>query len=456
VQGRVEPGADVAHGDCRISVPASLETDFQLPIHPRRFIVPRAASRRLSIDPSFRSIARLIAVWAALLLFVGTVSAEEGYRLNPQDIVHVRVVDWHPADTSLQDWTPIGGNYTIDQAGNISFPFLGPMRSAGRTTADLAAAISAGLRQALALTNAPDVTVEIAQFSPVYVTGDVKSAGKYPFVPGLNVIQAVSLAGGEARAADYNTPTEHDLITAQGDYQVYADQLLRLQITRARLDAELASKSTFALPPDIAGQAKAQELAKVEQSVMTADMAQVTSQLDALKTQIATLTSELTVLQQKRQSTDQQIQVDQQELDNVKKLAGGGLTTNDRVASAARDLNDLQVQGLDIDTAVLQAQQAMGQAQQQSAQIVSKHTADLTLLRQQTDQQIVEFQLKLATQKQLIANAAAYVSQNGAVNGTPIFSFSYSILRGTQQLPATSSTPVEPGDVVMVKVEIAG
>src|SRR5690348_16623151 len=82
---------------------------------------------------------------------------------------------------------------------------------------------------------------------------------------------------------------------------------------------------------------------------------------------------------------------------------------------AARDLNDLQVQGLDIDTAVLQAQQAMGQAQQQSAQIVSKHTADLTQLRQQTDQQMVELQLKLATQKQLIANALTYVDQNGPV-----------------------------------------
>lgn len=415
--------------------------------------MPRAVSRRSPIHLLLRSIAFILAMALAL---PSAAKADDTYHLNAQDTVHIRVVDWHPADTSLQDWTAIDGDYTVDSAGEIAFPFLGPIRSAGRTTAELATAIGAGLRQALALTNAPDVTVQVAQFGPVYVTGDVKTPGKYAFVPGLNVIEAVSLAGGEASNANYNTPTEHDLIALQGDYQVMQDQLLRLQITAARVDAELAGQSTFTLPTEIAGDVKAQSLAKVEQSVMTADTEQVSSQLDALKTQIATLTSELAVLKQKRESTDQQIQIDEAELNNVKKLAGGGLATNDRVASAARDLNDLQVQGLDIDTAVLQAQQAMGQAQQQSAQIVSKHTADLTQLRQQTDQQIVELQLKLATQKQLIANAIAYVDQNGPVGGTPTFTYTYSIMRGSKPAPVTPSSAVQPGDVVIVKVELAG
>ena len=416
--------------------------------------MPRAASRPRSIHLLLRSIVSILAVALALLTLSGGANADDSYRLTAQDTVHIRVVDWRPADTSLQDWTAIDGDYTVDSSGNIAFPFLGPIKSAGTTTTDLAAAISAGLRQALALTDAPDVTVQVSQFGPVYIAGNVKSPGKYPFVPGLNVIEAVSLAGGEANNADYNTPTQHDLIALQGDYQVMQDQLLRLQITRARVDAELAGQSTFTLPSEIADDAKAKALAKVEQSVMTADEEQVSSQLDALKTQMTTLTNELSVLKQKRQSTDQQVLIDQTELNNVKKLAGGGLATNDRVASAARDLNDLQVQGLDIDTAVLQAQQAMGQAQQQSAQIFSKHTADLTQLRQQTDQQMVELQLKLATQKQLIANALTYVDQNGPVGGTPAFTYSYSIMRGSKQVPATTSSSVQPGDVVMVKVEI--
>lgn len=416
--------------------------------------MPRAAGRPRSIHLLLRSIVSILAVALALLTLSGGANADDSYRLTAQDTVHIRVVDWRPADTSLQDWTAIDGDYTVDSSGNIAFPFLGPIKSAGTTTTDLAAAISAGLRQALALTDAPDVTVQVSQFGPVYIAGNVKSPGKYPFVPGLNVIEAVSLAGGEANNADYNTPTQHDLIALQGEYQVMQDQLLRLQITRARVDAELAGQSTFTLPSEIADDAKAKALAKVEQSVMTADEEQVSSQLDALKTQMTTLTNELSVLKQKRQSTDQQVLIDQTELNNVKKLAGGGLATNDRVASAARDLNDLQVQGLDIDTAVLQAQQAMGQAQQQSAQIVSKHTADLTQLRQQTDQQMVELQLKLATQKQLIANALTYVDQNGPVGGTPAFTYSYSIMRGSKQVPATTSSSVQPGDVVMVKVEI--
>jgi exopolysaccharide production protein ExoF len=416
--------------------------------------VPRAVSRPLPFAPLFRRIFLILAI-AATLALPGAAEAAEGYRLNVHDTVHIRVVAWQPANTSLQDWAAIDGDYTIDSAGNLAFPFLGPTKGAGETTADLAKTISDGLRQKLALTNAPDVTVQIAQFGPVYIPGDVRTPGKYPFAPGLNVIEAVSLAGGEARTAGYNTPTEHDLISAQGDYQVMQDQLLRLQITRARIDAELANQTTFKLPDEIAKAPKAAELAKVEQSVMTADVDQVTSQLDALKAQITTVNHELSVLQQKREATDAQVKFDQQELDNVKKLAGRGLATNDRVATASKNLNDAQVQGLDIDTAVLQAQQAIGQAQQQSAQILSKHTSDLTLLRQQTDQQIVELQLKLATQKQLIANAAAYVDQQVPGTGLPAFTYTYSIMRGSQQVSAEPSSSVEPGDVVIVRITIA-
>jgi hypothetical protein len=77
------------------------------------------------------------------------------------------------------------------------------------------------------------------------------------------------------------------------------------------------------------------------------------------------------------------------------------------------------------------------------------------LLRQQTDQQIVELQLKLATQKQLIANAAAYVDQQVPGTGLPAFAYTYSIMRGSQQVSATPSSPVEPGDVVIVRIKIA-
>lgn len=397
-------------------------------------------------------IAVVLAVLAVLACLTAAI-ADDPYVLRPQDTVHVRVVTWNPVDASLQDWSAINGDYTIGPAGNIAFPFIGETASAGKTTRQLAAVIVSGLRQSLGLTTPPNVTVDISQFSPVYIAGDVKSPGKYPYVPDLNVVKAVSLAGGLSHGPNSSNPTAEDLITLQGGYQVMQDQRLRLLVTQARIAAELANQADITLPAEVAKHPEAAGLLAAEKAVMQADEEQVSSQLDALKTQTTMLTQELSLLDEKRKATDSQIALAQKQLDSVNHLAGQGLAANDRVATATKDLNDLKLQDVDIETAVLQAQQTMAEAQKESAQITSKQLSDLTLLRQQTDAQIAELNLKLATQKQLIANAATYVEQGGT-SELPVFNYTYAILRGAQQMSATQASAVEPGDVVMVTMQL--
>ena len=77
--------------------------------------MPRAAGRPRSIHLLLRSIVSILAVALALLTLSGGANADDSYRLTAQDTVHIRVVDWRPADTSLQDWTAIDGDYTVVQ-----------------------------------------------------------------------------------------------------------------------------------------------------------------------------------------------------------------------------------------------------------------------------------------------------------------------------------------------------
>lgn len=84
--------------------------------------------------------------------------------------------------------------YGVDQAGYIAFPLIGPVPARGSTLQQLESSIAAKLRQGF-LRN-PDVSVEIERYRPIFVMGEVGSAGQYSYVPGLTVQKAVAIAGG--------------------------------------------------------------------------------------------------------------------------------------------------------------------------------------------------------------------------------------------------------------------
>src|SRR5690242_14590723 len=125
---------------------------------------------------------RSVRVIAFTLLSVGLAGAADTtrYTLGVSDKISVRVVEWQSAGATFQDWTAVTGSYLVGPEGAVSFPFVGEVQAAGKTTAELSQALSDGLRSTLGLTDPPNVTVEVETFGPIYVTGDVQSSGAYP------------------------------------------------------------------------------------------------------------------------------------------------------------------------------------------------------------------------------------------------------------------------------------
>lgn len=106
------------------------------------------------------------------------------YRLGSGDTVRVEVLG--EAELTL--------DALIDPSGQINYPFLGTVRAAGETVRGLELKIRNGLRGGY-LVN-PDVRVSLAAYRPVFISGQVKAPGSYPYSLGLNVERAITLAGG--------------------------------------------------------------------------------------------------------------------------------------------------------------------------------------------------------------------------------------------------------------------
>lgn len=97
------------------------------------------------------------------------------------------------------------GTYRVDDAGKVAFPLVGPVPVRGQTTQAAAARIAAAL--ANGYMRNPNVAVEVAEYRPFFIQGEVKTAGQFPYVFGMSVRAAISTAGGFTDTADRNQAT---------------------------------------------------------------------------------------------------------------------------------------------------------------------------------------------------------------------------------------------------------
>jgi polysaccharide export outer membrane protein len=90
--------------------------------------------------------------------------------------------------------------YLVDTSGNIAMPLIGGVPARGKTATELAGAIAARLRNGFL--KQPDVSVDVDQYRPFFIMGEVKNAGQYPYVAGLTAQTAVAIAGGFSARAE--------------------------------------------------------------------------------------------------------------------------------------------------------------------------------------------------------------------------------------------------------------
>lgn len=94
----------------------------------------------------------------------------------------------------------LSAEYVVSSAGDLSFPLLGDLAVEGKTVMQLQTEIAEQLGQGYL--NDPRVSVEVLNYRPFYILGEVERPGKYPFNDDLTVEQAVALAGGYSYRAN--------------------------------------------------------------------------------------------------------------------------------------------------------------------------------------------------------------------------------------------------------------
>lgn len=110
---------------------------------------------------------------------------DPGYRIGPEDVLHISVWKEEELDREV----------LVRPDGGISFPLAGNLQAAGKTIQDLMAEMTRRIQRYI-----PDavVTVTVTKVSgySIFVIGKVSKPGQFTLGRYIDVLQALTLAGG--------------------------------------------------------------------------------------------------------------------------------------------------------------------------------------------------------------------------------------------------------------------
>jgi protein involved in polysaccharide export with SLBB domain len=156
--------------------------------------------------------------------------------LGPGDVISVRV---YGEDAMT-------GNHQIAPDGTINFPLLGTVQVGGLEPSAVAQKLQSELVER-DLLRAPHVSVYVEDYASkrVSVVGAVANPGTFALVPGMTVVQAISMAGGFSSLADRDAT----VVTRRVDEEIIRYRVPVDRVTKGQAaDIEVAAGDIIFVP----------------------------------------------------------------------------------------------------------------------------------------------------------------------------------------------------------------
>jgi polysaccharide export outer membrane protein len=147
----------------------------------------------------------------------------DDYRLGSGD--KLRVIVYGEDDLS--------GTFDVDGNGFVSLPLIGQLKVAGLMPSDVEKEMT--VRFADGYLKEPRINVQIVQYRPFYVLGEVNKPGQYPYTNDMSVLNAITDAGGYTQKAVQSTvyvrrngQTKEEELPTNPSTKIYPGDVIRV------------------------------------------------------------------------------------------------------------------------------------------------------------------------------------------------------------------------------------
>lgn len=392
----------------------------------------------------------LMATSMAVLLLGGQAVFASDEALLPQTKLRLTVVQWNPSKGDYQSWEAISGDFAVSQAGSIQLPIIGRVEAAGRDASALATEISTRLQTLMGLIEKPNTTIEILEYPPIYVVGDVTAPGEYKYRPGLTALQALAVSGGPLRQSSARS----DDIRLVGELRGAQNNMLRSKARIARLNAEMTGQSEVIFPTIDVGEDEAKMAAGIEaqeRTIFETRIKERERQTKSLEELRSLLRAEIEVREQKVKAADIGLKNAQEQLNNVSILVDKGIAVASRRSELEVALAEYQAARLDQVTAIMRARQSITEATRNLEGLEDKHETEVATALQQEQANLQQLLLSQDVSQKLLLQSLTALPSSVEDPDAIEFVLTRSQNGKTSEIPATKWTALLPGDVVTVR-----
>ncbi|MBY3171051.1 polysaccharide biosynthesis/export family protein [Rhizobium laguerreae] len=368
----------------------------------------------------------------------------------PQTKIRLTIVQWMQSKGQYERWDALGGEYTVSDEGAVFLPFLGSVSVGNRDNTGLTNEIAKRLQEKIGLVQPPAVTIEILEYPPIYVVGDVTTPGQYKFRSGLTVLQSLAMSGGPFRATSLQ---QSQTIKLAGELREIDHSLLRSTAKLARLQAEMTGAKEIIFDQTLGvNQQYAAGIYNEERVIFQARANALDRQSKALTELRDLLNSEVGMLGEKVQGSEDNIKSIEDQLTSVKTLVSKGLTVSSRQLDLERLLTTYRSDRLDLVTAIMRGRQAISETTRNLEGLYDTRRSEVASELQSEQASLDQLKLKREmTQKLLLDDLATGGSSNITDEALPLtFTVSRRSEGQIRQFQASETTALIPGDVVRV------
>ncbi|CAN7663363.1 polysaccharide export protein [Rhizobium sp. LjRoot98] len=408
---------------------------------------PGTIKTRISSHIPFILFVSLVIATCLAFPFAAKADAES-YRLAGGDTVSFDFLD----DAEL----PV--TLTIASDGDTQFPLIGSVNILGLTVNEALQKLRNEYRQRQMLTD-PKLALHVSAFRPVFVLGEVKTPGSFPFYPGLTVEQAIGLAGGPQTLT--SNPSDRILLRARlrGEMDGAEVEIVSEALYAARLVAQLKGSDKIDLKdaPEIARpyleHASLKGAIEIEERILKTDLITTDSQVQILTQGITETEEELKILAQLEEQQKEVVAMNEKDLDRVTALRKRELNTEADLSRTKTTTSNEKSRLLEVYAGMSNSRRELGKLKLDLAKLKADRETDILVKLQEREVAIKKLEAARQTAQEqffLIASIATDEKKRNQI------SFTYEIRRvedkGHETIEASISTELLPGDVLAVSI----
>ncbi|WP_234879176.1 polysaccharide biosynthesis/export family protein [Sinorhizobium americanum] len=371
------------------------------------------------------------------------------YRLNAGDVLTFDFLD----DAELPITATVSGN------GEAQFPLIGGVSIVGLTITEAIEKLRSEYRRRDILVD-PKLSLNISTFRPIFVLGEVRSPGSFPFYSGLTVEQAIGLAGGmqvvTANASD------RLIVRARlrAEIEAAKAEIVHEAVYAARLAAQLKSSEKVDLKdvPEVA-RTHVEELPvdgviELEEKILKEDLAAYRSQAQILTEGIAQAEGGIEILNELVQQQKDIVSNSVDDVARVGALRQRGLNTESELSRAENSAATEKAQLLETFATLARTRQEMSELKLQLAKLAADRKKDILTQLQEREIAIKKLIAEQRSAEEQILLLAAVARDESKKNQ---ISYAYEVRRSAvggkpTSLQASLVTELLPGDVVVVSI----